>query len=59
LSGYAPQYAYEVGRLDTRLPFAELKQLSHINARAQATDDAPDFSQRIRVDLPMPPSDRR
>jgi hypothetical protein len=54
-SGYAPEYAYEIGRLDTRLPFAELKQLSHINARAQAAGDAPDFSQRIRAGLPMPP----
>jgi hypothetical protein len=54
-SGYAPEYAYEIGRLDTRLPFAELKRLSHINARAQAAGDAPDFSQRIRAGLPMPP----
>ena len=55
LSGYAPAYAYEIGRLDTRLPFAELKRLSHINARTQAAGDAPDFSQRIRAGLPMPP----
>jgi hypothetical protein len=27
-SGYAPAYAYEIGRLDTRLPFADLKRLS-------------------------------
>jgi hypothetical protein len=54
LSGYAPAYAYEVGRLDTSLPFAELKQRSHINARAQAAGDAPDFSQRIRAGLPRP-----
>ena len=54
-----PAYAYdEIGRLDTRLPFAELKRLSHINARAQAAGDAPDFSQRIRAGLPMPPSSR-
>lgn len=53
-SGYAPAYAYELGRLDTRLPFAELKWLSHINARAHAAGDAPDFSQRIRAGLPMP-----
>jgi hypothetical protein len=59
LSGYAPQYAYEVDRLDTRLPFAELKQLSHINARAQAAGDAPDFSQRIRAGLPIPPPGSR
>jgi hypothetical protein len=55
LSGYAPAYAYEIGRLDTRLSFAELKRLSHINARANAAGDAPDFSQRIRVGLPIPP----
>jgi hypothetical protein len=54
LEGYAPAYAYEIGRLDTSLPFAELKQRSHINARAQAAADAPDFSQRIRAGLPMP-----
>ena len=59
LSGYAPAYAYEIGRLDSRLPFAELKQLSHINARAHASGDAPDFSQRIRAGLPMPPPDSR
>jgi hypothetical protein len=58
-SGYAPEYIYERGRLDTRLPFAELKRLSHINTRAQAAGDAPDFSQRIRAGLPMPPPDSR
>jgi Domain of unknown function (DUF4105) len=55
LSGYAPLYAYEHGRLDTSLPFDELKRRSHINAAAQAADQAPDFSQRIRADLPWPP----
>jgi hypothetical protein len=55
LSGYAPAYAYEIGGLDTSLSFADLKQRSHINARAQAAGDAPDFSQRIRADLPRPP----
>jgi hypothetical protein len=38
LSGYAPLYAYEQGRLDTSLPFEELKRRSHINAAAQAAD---------------------
>jgi len=54
-SGYAPAYVYERGRLDTSLPFAELKRLSLINARAQAAGAAPDVSQRIRAGLPMPP----
>jgi hypothetical protein len=34
------------------LPFEELKKRSHINAAARAANDAPDFSQRIRADLP-------
>jgi hypothetical protein len=55
LSGYAPAYAYDIGRLDPSLSFAELKQRSHINTRAQAAGDAPDFSQRIRAGLPRPP----
>jgi hypothetical protein len=54
LSGYAPLYAYEQGRLDTSLPFAELKRRSHINAAAHAADQAADFSQQIRVGLPKP-----
>ena len=55
LSGYAPAYAYDIGGLDTSLSFAALKQRSHINDRAQAVGDAPDFSQRIRAGLPRPP----
>ena len=54
LSGYVPQYLYERAAIDTSLPFAELKRRSHINAAAQAADNARDFSQRIRVSLPMP-----
>ena len=52
LSGYAPEYIYEKGRLDTSLPFEELKKRSRINDAAQAADRAPDFSQRIRAGLP-------
>jgi hypothetical protein len=52
LSGYAPEYAYEMGRLDRSLPFEELVQRSRVNAAAQAADAAPDFSQRIRAGLP-------
>ena len=52
LTGYAPEYAYERGRLDQSLPFDELKRRSRINAVAQAADRAPDFSQRIRAGLP-------
>jgi Domain of unknown function (DUF4105) len=49
LSGYVPEYMYEHGILDTSVPFAELQRRAVINARAQAADQAPDFSRRIRT----------
>jgi hypothetical protein len=52
LSGYVPQYAYELGRIDTSLPFDELRRRSRVNAAAEAADNAPDFSRRIREGLP-------
>jgi Domain of unknown function (DUF4105) len=54
LSGYVPDYLYELGRIDTTKPFAELERLSHVNARAHAADKDPAFSQRIREGLPRP-----
>ena len=54
LSGYLPDYLYELGRLDTSRPFAELEKISHINARAHAADNDPTFSRRIREGLPTP-----
>ncbi len=58
LSGYAPLYAYESGRLDTSLPFEELKRRSDINAAARAADQAADFSQQIRAGVPKPAASR-
>ena len=55
LSGYVPEYLYELGRLDTTRSFADLEQLSRVNARAHAADHDPAFSQRIREGLPVPP----
>jgi hypothetical protein len=52
LSGYVPAYAYELGRLDTSLPFDELRRRSRVNERAVAADDEPDFSRRIREGIP-------
>jgi len=54
LSGYVPDYLYELSRIDTSRPFVELEKLSHVNARAHAADKDPAFSQRIREGLPMP-----
>jgi hypothetical protein len=51
-SGYVPELLYDKGRLDTRLPFAELRPRSRINDLARAADRADDFSRRIRAGLP-------
>jgi uncharacterized protein DUF4105 len=52
LNGLVDGYLYHSGRVDTTLPFDELRRRSLINAAAQAADGAPDFSQRIRASLP-------
>ena len=52
LNGLIDYYLYYSGRLDTTLPFDELRRRSQINEAAQAADDAPDFSERIRASLP-------
>ena len=54
LSGYLPDYLYELGRLDTSRPFPELEKMSHVNARAHAADKDAAFSQLIRKGLPVP-----
>jgi hypothetical protein len=38
--------------VNTDLPFEELRRRSLINNVAQAADNAPDFSNRIRAALP-------
>jgi hypothetical protein len=54
LSGYVPDYLYELGRLDTSRSLADLEKVSHVNQRAHAADKDPAFSQRIREGLPTP-----
>ena len=56
LSGYVPDYLYELGKLDTARPFPELEQLSRINERAHRAESDPAFSLRIREGLPVPQS---
>ncbi len=51
-NGLIDSYLYHSGRVDTTLPFDELRRRSLVNAAAQAADGAPDFSQRIRASLP-------
>jgi hypothetical protein len=52
LNGLIDGYLYYSGRMDTTLPFDELRRRSLINEPAQAADGAADFSERIRASLP-------
>jgi hypothetical protein len=52
VNGSIDEHAYQLGPIDTSMPFAELKRLSHINDRARAADRDPAFSSRIRDGLP-------
>jgi hypothetical protein len=53
-NGLIGSYLYASGRLDTSMPFDELRRRSLINQAAEAADGAPEpeFSQRIRASLP-------
>ena len=48
LPGYSDRLAYDLGLLDTDLPFGEAKARYHINARALRYADDPAFSTLIR-----------
>jgi len=52
-SGLFAEYAYELGYLDDSIPFRELKQRAHVNARAKAAGAADDFSKQIRAGSPV------
>ena len=54
LSGYVPDYLYQLGRIDTAKPFADLEKLSRVNERAHAADKHASFSQCLRQGLPKP-----
>jgi hypothetical protein len=51
-NGHLDELLYERGTITTNLSFAELKQRSHINGRAQAAGPEANFSQLIRQGLP-------
>lgn len=52
VNGHLDELLYQRHLIVTNLPFAELKKLSNINARARAAGDAADFSAQIRRGLP-------
>ena len=49
--GYSDRLAYDLGLIDTDLPFEQARERYHVNARALRWGNSPEFSQRIR-DLP-------
>lgn len=52
LNGLVDSYLYHSGRVDTSLPFDDLRMRSLINVAAEASEGDPEFSHRIRVSLP-------
>ena len=54
LSGYLPNYAYDVGATDTSIPFDQLRAFSRIHDKAVQADGDPDYSRLIRVGIPVP-----
>jgi len=53
VNGFLPEYAYEQGALDARLPLTTLRERSHIDASARRADAAR-FSRLIRASVPSP-----
>jgi hypothetical protein len=54
LSGYLPNYAYDLGAVDTSMPFERLRALSRIHDKAAQADAYPDFAAKIRETIPIP-----
>ena len=54
LTGHTPEYLYERGASDTRLPFDELVRRAQINEAADRAGDSAEFSRAIRVAAPDP-----
>ncbi len=54
LSGYLPNYAYDVGATDTSMPFEQLLAMSRIHDKAMQAGGDPDYSRMIRVGIPVP-----
>ncbi len=48
LPGFSAKHAYDLGLLDNRIPFEDLKALAYVNDLANENYDDPDFSQLIR-----------
>jgi hypothetical protein len=51
-SGYSDRMVYDLGLVDTALPFEELKRKSYVNPASNAAGDSPAYSALIRKGLP-------
>ena len=49
LPGHSDRYAYDLGLLDQRIPFEDLKNVSHVSELANEFYSSPNFSTRIRM----------
>ena len=54
LTGYLPNYAYDLGATDTSIPFEKLRERARIYDKAVQADADPNFSARIRDGVPVP-----
>ena len=54
LSGYLPNYAYDLGATDTSVSFERLREIAKIHDNAVQADTDPLFSARIREGIPIP-----
>jgi hypothetical protein len=54
LSGYLPNYAYDLGAVDTSMPFDALRALARIHDKAVQADADPNFAAKIRETIPIP-----
>ena len=59
VNGFLPDYLYDRGAVDTRIPLAELRERAQISPRAHDADASPDFSRLIRVGVPSPFDDSK
>lgn len=54
LSGYLPNYAYDLGATDTSMPFEALRARARIHDKARQADADPNFAAKIRETIPIP-----
>ncbi|MFL5285018.1 MAG: DUF4105 domain-containing protein, partial [Rhodopila sp.] len=54
LSGYLPDYVYDEGGTTNAMPFDQLRTWAKVSAKALTVGGGPDFSQKIRENVPNP-----